>query len=109
MKSFLPDKVYNVLKWLALIAIPVIGEAYVRLANVWGLPYGQQINETALIITFVLGALIGVSTVQYNKSVSIDIAKIGEEVQNTFAESTANVGGEVENVQGENVSTDYME
>lgn len=81
MKSFLPDKVYEVLKWVALIVIPALGEAYLRLADVWGLPYGQAINETALILTFFIGALIGVSTVQYNRGVNADIQQIGQEVQ----------------------------
>ena len=81
MKTLLSDKVYEVLKWLALIAIPALGEAYVRLANVWNLPYGSQINETALIITFVLGALIGISTVQYNKNINAEIKQIAEEVE----------------------------
>lgn len=81
MKTLLNDKLYEVLKWIALIVIPALGEAYVRLANVWNLPYGQQINETALVVTFLLGALIGISTVQYNKQVTNDINQIGEEVQ----------------------------
>lgn len=81
MKTLLSDKVYEVLKWLALIAIPALGEAYVRLANVWNLPYGSQINETALIITFVLGVLIGISTVQYNKNINAEIKQIAEEVE----------------------------
>lgn len=81
MKTLLNDKLYEVLKWIALIVIPALGEAYVRLANVWNLPYGQQINETALVVTFLLGALIGISTVQYNKQVTNDISQIGEEVQ----------------------------
>ena len=68
MKSLLSDKAYSIIKWIALIAIPVLAEAYVRLANVWNLPYAQEINETALIVTFVLGALIGVSTISYNAS-----------------------------------------
>ena len=68
MKNLLPDKAYDVLKWIALIAIPALGEAYMRLANVWDLPYAQQINETALIITALLGVLLGVSTIKYNKN-----------------------------------------
>ena len=80
MRSFLSDKAYEILKWLGLIAIPALGEAYVRLANVWNLPYGQQINETALVITFIIGALIGISTIQYNKSV--DIKDFHEEEKN---------------------------
>lgn len=68
MKTLLPDKVYEVLKWIAVIVIPALGEAYTRLANVWNLPYGTQIAETALIVTFILGALLGISTIQYNKA-----------------------------------------
>ncbi len=76
MKSFLSDHAYEILKWVALIAIPALGEAYMRLANVWHLPYAQQVNETALILTFLIGALIGVSTVQYNKAINSDIKAI---------------------------------
>lgn len=86
MKTLLPNKVYEVLKWLAIVAIPAFGEAYVRLSTVWNLPYGQQVNETALIVTFVLGALLGISTIQYNKQVSVDIEKIGEEVEEVYEE-----------------------
>ena len=67
MKTLLSDKAYDVLKWLAIVVIPALGEAYTRLANVWGLPYGTQIAETALVVTFILGALLGISTIQYNK------------------------------------------
>ncbi len=86
MKTLLPNKLYEVLKWLAIVAIPAFGEAYVRLSAVWNLPYGQQVNETALIVTFVLGALLGISTIQYNKQVSADIEKIGEEVKEIYEE-----------------------
>ncbi len=63
----LPGKVYDILKWVAIVLIPVLGEAYMRLADVWGLPLAQEVNETALIATFVLGAILGISTFRYNK------------------------------------------
>lgn len=81
MRSFLSDKVYEVLKWIALVAIPALGEAYIRLADAWNLPYAQQINETALVVTFILGAIIGVSTIQYNKNTSFDIEKMGVQLE----------------------------
>lgn len=81
MKNILSNGAYDIIKWIAIVVIPALGEAYVRLSNVWNLPYGQQINETALVITFLLGALIGISTVQYNKNVNTDIEKIGKEVE----------------------------
>lgn len=81
MKNILSNRAYDIIKWIAIVVIPALGEAYVRLSNVWNLPYGQQINETALVITFLLGALIGISTVQYNKNVNADIEQIGKEVE----------------------------
>lgn len=72
MNNLLSNKAYDILKWLALIVIPACGEAYARLANVWNLPYASQINETALVATFLIGALIGISTIQYNNGAKIE-------------------------------------
>lgn len=66
--KILNNTVYDWLKWIAIVVIPCLGEAYVRLADIWNLPYAQQINETALVVTFVLGALLGISTIGYNKN-----------------------------------------
>lgn len=76
MKNILSNKAYDILKWIALIVVPVIGEAYGRLATIWGLPYASQVQETALVVTFVIGALIGISTIKYNKTLDIVEANI---------------------------------
>jgi hypothetical protein len=34
----IPDKVYDVLKWVALVALNAIGIFYATFAAVWGLP-----------------------------------------------------------------------
>ncbi len=62
------NKVYDVLKWIALVALPAIGTLYFALASIWGLPYGEQIVGTITAIDCFLGALLGISTAQYNKS-----------------------------------------
>ncbi len=64
----LSDKVYNALKWIALVVLPALGTLYFTLAGIWGLPYGEQIVGTIVSIETFLGALLGISTVQYNKS-----------------------------------------
>lgn len=61
------NKLYDILKWIALVALPAIGTLYFALASIWGLPYGEQIVGTITAIDCFIGALIGVSTVQYNK------------------------------------------
>lgn len=61
----LSDKVYNILKWIALIALPAVGTLYFALANVWGLPCGEQVVGTVTAIDTFLGALLGISTAAY--------------------------------------------
>ena len=63
----LPDNVYDILKWITMIVIPALATAYVGLAAVWSWPYADQIAKTATVICTLLGALLGISTAQYNK------------------------------------------
>ena len=61
----LPDKVYDVLKWIALIALDAIGVCYKTLALIWGWPYGEEVLATCAAFSVLIGALIGVSTAGY--------------------------------------------
>lgn len=61
------NRVYDILKWIALIFIPAIGALYFGLAQIWGFPYGEEIVGTLTLIDTFLGALLGISTAQYNK------------------------------------------
>ena len=63
----LPDKWYDILKWITMIVIPACATAYVGLAAVWGWPFADQIAKTAAVVCTLLGALLGISTAQYNK------------------------------------------
>ncbi len=67
MKIQLNNKVYDVLKWLCLIALPASGVLYAALAGLWGWPYTTEVVGTLAAIETFLGALLGVSTAQYNK------------------------------------------
>lgn len=61
MKYILPDKLYQVLKWLCIIALNAIGVLYATLAALWGWPYGVEIPATLEAIAVCIGVLIGVS------------------------------------------------
>lgn len=61
------NQVYDVLKYIAQIVLPAIGTLYFALASIWGLPYGEQIVGTITAIDAFLGALLGISTMRYNK------------------------------------------
>lgn len=64
----LPDKVYDVLKWIAQILLPALGTLYFALASIWGFPYAEQVVGTITAIDAFLGVLLGISTLQYNKT-----------------------------------------
>ena len=61
------DRVYDILKYIALIVLPAIGALYFGLAKIWGFPFGEEIVGTITIIDTFLGTLLGISTSQYNK------------------------------------------
>ena len=63
----LSNKVYDILKWIVMICIPALTTAYVGLSAVWGFPYAEEVAKTSAVVCTLLGALLGISTAQYNK------------------------------------------
>ena len=63
------DKLYDFLKWVAQILLPAVATLYFAIAQIWGLPYAEQIVGTITAIDAFLGALLGISTVQYKKRI----------------------------------------
>lgn len=61
------NKVYDVLKWIALILLPAIATLYFALSGIWGFPYGEEIVGTITAIDTFLGVILGISTNTYNK------------------------------------------
>ena len=63
------NKVYNVLKWVAMIALPALATLYLGLSQIWGLPYGEEVSATINLIDTFLGTVLMISTSQYYKRV----------------------------------------
>lgn len=63
----LPNKVYDVLKWIAQLFLPALGTLYFALSAIWGLPYGEQIVGTVTAVDTFLGVILGISSSKYNK------------------------------------------
>ena len=63
------NKVYDVMKWIAMYLLPALGTLYFAIASIWGLPYGEQIVGTITAIDTFLGVILGISTVQYSTRV----------------------------------------
>lgn len=116
MKSFLPDKVYEVLKWATILALPAIAEFIAWLFPAYGIPNGDLVAETIRRVALLVGVLIGVSSIQYGVKAlkeknNIDISDFIEQTQfNTDTIDNLVSEGEVENViQDKDISTDDVE
>ena len=64
----LSNKVYDALKFIAQIVLPALGTLYFALAGIWGFPYGEQIVGTIAAVDAFLGALLGISSLNYKKN-----------------------------------------
>ena len=66
-KTLLPDKAYDVLKWVSMILLPAL-TAFVLFMGTDLSPSYEVIAKWITGIATLLGSLIGVSTVQYNSA-----------------------------------------
>lgn len=62
------NKVYDFLKYIAQIVLPAIATLYFALAQIWGLPYGEQIVGTITAVDAFLGAILRITTIKYEAS-----------------------------------------
>lgn len=63
----LSNRVFDVLKWIALVALPAVAVFYGAIGPVWGWYEPDKMVYTLTAIDTLLGALLGISTIQYNK------------------------------------------
>lgn len=63
----LNNRVYDVLKWIALYLLPALGTLYFALAGIWNFPYGEEVVGTITAVDTFLGVLLGISSANYNK------------------------------------------
>lgn len=55
-------------KFLTVIVLPALGTLYFALAQIWGLPSGEQVLGSVLAVEACLGAMLGLSSRQYQQS-----------------------------------------
>ena len=72
---FFSDKVYDVLKWVAIIVAPALATFVKVICTIWNLPYGTEIATTITAIATFLGALLMISNVNYQKTLDENIKK----------------------------------
>jgi hypothetical protein len=60
------NKVYDVLKVIALVVLPALATLIIGVFEIWGLPYGAQIGATITAVATFLGAILSVSSAKYH-------------------------------------------
>lgn len=59
--------VYDKLKTISLIILPALATFYGSLGKIWGFPMTEQVVLTITAIDTFLGALLGISNINYYK------------------------------------------
>lgn len=63
----LPDKVYDILKWICLIASPAIIAFLTTIFTLYNIPNVEIVTGTIAAMATLIGALIGISSATYKK------------------------------------------
>ena len=64
------NQTYDVLKWIAQIFLPALATLYFGLAKIWNLPYPEEVVGTITAVDLFLGALLGLSSIEYKKQLN---------------------------------------
>ena len=59
------NKLYDILKWGALVALDAIGLFYQTLSAIWNLPFGDEVVATCVAVSVCLGTLLQISSSKY--------------------------------------------
>ena len=70
----LSNRQYDILKYVALIALPAIQVFWLTIGKIWNISYTVEIGATIGAVALLLGTLLGVSTRNY----------LAEKEQDTF-------------------------
>lgn len=61
------NKVYDILKWIAIIVLPALSTLVASVGPLWGLSMTDEVAQTITAVGTFLGAILMVSSVQYKK------------------------------------------
>ena len=66
------DRVYNLLKNIALIVLPALATLVLTIFKIWNLPLGEEIAATITALDVFLGALLKISSNFYNQKKELE-------------------------------------
>lgn len=63
--SPIPNSVYDVLKWVALVALPALAVAIYALGPIWNIAWAEDVAMTLIVLEVLLGSALGISSAKY--------------------------------------------
>lgn len=72
----LNNQTYDILKYVALIALPAIQVFWLTIGKIWDLQYTVEIGATIGAVALLLGTLLGVSSHIHNEPYPIDTGEL---------------------------------
>jgi hypothetical protein len=72
------EKLYDLLKWVALVLLPGLSALYFGLGQIWNLPAVEQVVGTVTVLDTFLGLVIKQSSKNYQNTISSAGAVVGE-------------------------------
>lgn len=61
------NKIYNVLKWVALVGLPALTTFYGVVGATCNIPHTNEVLTIAVAFDAMLGSMLGISTINYNE------------------------------------------
>ena len=77
----LSDRTYDILKAIYEILV-LLAAFYVDIADIWNLPYGNEVQRTFLAIAAILLGLLKISTAKYHKDLNASLDMDDAEIDN---------------------------
>lgn len=67
------SKTYDILKWVAMVALPAFATLILAICGLWGLPYAEQIAGTVTAVATFLGALLQITSKNYQGDGTLNV------------------------------------
>lgn len=67
------DKTYDILKWVAMVALPALATFVIAICGLWDLPNSEPISGTITAVAAFLGALLQIQSKTYKGDGTLNI------------------------------------
>lgn len=62
----MPNKVYDILKYITMIFLPAMATLYASLAKIWNFPCAEEVVASIAAITTFMGIVLMINNINYH-------------------------------------------